>query len=100
MGKIKRTLFDRPKPAVGCSANGRRRRRRRRQEDEKEDVSSYCMPLRKCEYSQLKEKALVDSAVWRASFGRGYGHFVRQQNEWQTSCREKQVPLKASRYGW
>ena len=25
-----RTLFDRPKPTVGCSANGRRRRRRRR----------------------------------------------------------------------
>ena len=24
-----RTLFDRPKPTVGCSANGRRRRRRR-----------------------------------------------------------------------
>ena len=23
-----RTLFDRPKPTVGCSANGRRRRRR------------------------------------------------------------------------
>jgi len=25
-----KTLFDRPKPTVGCSANGRRRRRRRR----------------------------------------------------------------------
>jgi hypothetical protein len=25
-----RTLFDRPKPTVGCSANGRRRRRRSR----------------------------------------------------------------------
>ena len=25
-----RMLFDRPKPSVGCSANGRRRRRRRR----------------------------------------------------------------------
>jgi len=24
-----RTLFDRPKPTVGCSANGRRRRKRR-----------------------------------------------------------------------
>jgi len=24
-----RTLFDRPKPTVGCGANGRRRRRRR-----------------------------------------------------------------------
>ena len=30
MGKNGRTLFDRPKPRVGCSANGRRRRRRRR----------------------------------------------------------------------
>ena len=29
-GKNGRTLFDRPKPTVGCSANGRRRRRRRR----------------------------------------------------------------------
>jgi len=29
IGKNGRTLFDRPKPTVGCSANGRRRRRRR-----------------------------------------------------------------------
>ena len=29
-GKNGRTLFERPKPTVGCSANGRRRRRRRR----------------------------------------------------------------------
>ena len=28
--KNRRTLFDRPKPTVDCSANGRRRRRRRR----------------------------------------------------------------------
>ena len=27
IGKNERTLFDRPKPTVGCSANGRRRRR-------------------------------------------------------------------------
>jgi len=30
IGKNGRTLFDRPKPTVGCSANGRRRGRRRR----------------------------------------------------------------------
>jgi hypothetical protein len=30
IGKNGRTLFGRPKPTVGCSANGRRRRRRRR----------------------------------------------------------------------
>jgi hypothetical protein len=30
IGKNGRTLFDRPKHTVGCSANGRRRRRRRR----------------------------------------------------------------------
>ena len=29
IGQNGRTLFDRPKPTVGCSANGRRRRRRR-----------------------------------------------------------------------
>ena len=29
-GKNGRTFFDRPKPTVGCSVNGRRRRRRRR----------------------------------------------------------------------
>ena len=29
IGKNGRTLFDRPKPTVGCSANARRRRRRR-----------------------------------------------------------------------
>jgi hypothetical protein len=28
--KMERIFFDRPKPTVGCSANGRRRRRRRR----------------------------------------------------------------------
>jgi len=28
-GKNGRKLFDRPKPTVGCSANGRRRKRRR-----------------------------------------------------------------------
>jgi len=30
IGKNGRILFDRPKPTVGCSDNGRRRRRRRR----------------------------------------------------------------------
>ena len=30
IGKNGRTLFDRPKPKVGCSANGRRRRRRKK----------------------------------------------------------------------
>jgi hypothetical protein len=30
IGRNGRTLFDRPKPTVGCSANGRKRRRRRR----------------------------------------------------------------------
>jgi hypothetical protein len=29
------TLFDRPKPTTGCSANGRRRRRRRRKKKKK-----------------------------------------------------------------
>ena len=28
-------MFDRPKPTVGCSANGRRRRRRRRRKKKK-----------------------------------------------------------------
>ena len=31
-------MFDRPKPTVGCSANGRRRRRRRRRGKWKEEV--------------------------------------------------------------
>ena len=30
MGKSGRTLFERPMPTVGCSADGRKRRRRRR----------------------------------------------------------------------
>ena len=29
-----RTLFDRPKPTVGCSANGRRRRKEEEEEEE------------------------------------------------------------------
>jgi len=37
VGKNGRTLFDRPKPTVGCSANGRRRRRRRRKKKEEEE---------------------------------------------------------------
>jgi len=31
IGKNGRTLFDRPKPTVGCSANGRRRRKKKYQ---------------------------------------------------------------------
>jgi len=34
IGKNGRTLFDRPKPTVGCSANGRRRRREEEEEEE------------------------------------------------------------------
>ena len=37
MGKNGRALFDRPKPTVGCSANGRRRRRRKEEEEEEEE---------------------------------------------------------------
>ena len=37
IGKNGRILFDRPKPTVGCSANGRRRRRRRRRRREEEE---------------------------------------------------------------
>ena len=34
-----RTLFDRPKPTEGCSANGRRRRRRRRRKIRRKEES-------------------------------------------------------------
>jgi len=32
-------LFDRPKPTVGCSANGRRRRRRREEKEVEEECA-------------------------------------------------------------
>jgi hypothetical protein len=32
----------------------------------------------------LKEEAL-DRTMWRARFGRGFGLFVRQTNEWMNS---------------
>ena len=38
MGRNGRTLFDRPKLTVGCSANGRRRRRGRPRKRWKEEV--------------------------------------------------------------
>jgi len=40
-------LFGRPKPAVGCSANGRRRRRRKKEEKEdEEEVFKTCSLLK------------------------------------------------------
>jgi hypothetical protein len=49
-GKNGRILFDRPKPTVGCSANGRRRRmrrrrrrRRKREKKKKEEEEGYVL---------------------------------------------------------
>ena len=52
---------------------GRRRRRRRKLLDDVKERRGY---------SHLKEEAL-DRTVWRARFGRGFGHVVsRLLNEW------------------
>ena len=50
---------------------GRRGRRRRKLLDELKGRRGY---------SHLKEEAL-DRTVWRAGFGRDFGHFVRQTAE-------------------
>jgi hypothetical protein len=36
-----RILFDRPKPTVGCSANGRRRGEEEEEEEEEESLIKY-----------------------------------------------------------
>jgi hypothetical protein len=46
-GKSGRTLFDRPKPTVGCSANGRRRRRRSRRRRRRRRISSISLRISK-----------------------------------------------------
>jgi len=53
-------------------------RKNRRWEDEEEDVSCYCMTLRK---RRETAKGNTRSHLWRTRFGRGYGHVVRQTTE-------------------
>jgi hypothetical protein len=55
----------------GIEVTGRRGRRLRKLVDELKERSGY---------SHLKEEAL-DRTTWRARFGRGFGHVVRQTNE-------------------
>jgi len=51
-------------------------------ENEEEDVSRYWITLQeKRGYWKLKEEA-INRTLWRTHFGRGYGPFVRYQNEW------------------
>ena len=50
---------------------GRRGRRRRKLLDDLKGRRGYC---------HLKEEAL-DSTMWRAGFGGGFGRFVRQTNK-------------------
>jgi hypothetical protein len=55
----------------GIVVTGRRGRRRRKLQDNVEERRGY---------SHLKEEAL-ESTVWRARFGRGFGPVVRQTAE-------------------
>jgi len=55
----------------GIEMRGRRGRRRRKLLDDLKERRGYC---------HLKEEA-VDRTVWRAGFGRGFGHVVRQTAE-------------------
>ena len=55
----------------GIEVTGRRGRRRRKLLDELKERRGY---------SHLKEEAL-DRTVWRAGFGRGFGHAVRQNTK-------------------
>jgi len=52
----------------GIQVTGRRERRRRKLLDDFKERTGY---------SHLKEEAL-DRTMWRARFGRGFGHVVRQ----------------------
>jgi hypothetical protein len=52
----------------GIEVTGRQRRRHRKLLDDLKE---------RREYSHLKEEAL-DRTMWRARFGRGFGHVVRQ----------------------
>jgi hypothetical protein len=61
-GKIKREI----------EVTGRRGRRRRKLLDDLKEWRGY---------SHLKDEAL-DRTMWRARFGRGFGHVVRQTAEW------------------
>ena len=55
----------------GIEVIGRRGRRRRKLLDDLRE---------RREYSHLREEAL-DRTMWRAHFGRGFGHAVRQTNK-------------------
>ena len=54
IGKNGRTLFDRPKPTMGCSANRRRRRRRRRRRYVAEQDTQHALMHRRCNSAYAK----------------------------------------------
>jgi hypothetical protein len=56
----------------GIGVTGRRGRRRGKLLEDLKERRGYC---------HLKEEAL-DRTVWRAGFGRGFGHVVRETAEW------------------
>jgi hypothetical protein len=56
---------------VGIEVTGRRGTRRRKLLDDLKERRGY---------SHLNEEA-VDRTMWRARFGRGFGHFIRQTTE-------------------
>jgi hypothetical protein len=59
----------------GIEVKGRRWRRRRKLVDNLKEKRGY---------SHLKEEAL-DRTMWRARFGRGFGHVVRQTTKWMNT---------------
>jgi len=56
----------------GIEVTGRRGRRRKKLLDDLKETRGY---------SHLKEEAL-DRTMWRARFGRSFGHVVRQTSNW------------------
>jgi len=58
MEKNGRTFFDRPKPTVGCSANGRRRRRRRRRLKKEVEITEHVAYLRYRKVAHLEDQGV------------------------------------------
>ena len=61
MGTNGRTLFHRPKPTVGCSANGRRRRRGKHRKRWKEEVERDLQVLGMRRWREL----VADRRKWK-----------------------------------
>ena len=59
-------MFGRPKPTVGCSANGRRRRKEKKEEEEEGELERDLEELRVRRWTEL----VADRKKWKDRFDR------------------------------